>query len=142
MLEQRDAGKYLLVSRGHLESDQQPVSTRRLFQVRRSRILPQADASIEYEHSVELAPTQEMLDRYKKLKGAWTDYEAEFIELIKSRGIVDKLSLENLTDACLLCSEDRPTHCHRRLVADPGSTLSATRGCAPLLISTGRDLPA
>ena len=30
----------------------------------------------------------------------------------------EKLELEMLHDACLLCSEDKPHHCHRRLVAE------------------------
>jgi len=34
------------------------------------------------------------------------------------RRIEDKVSHEVLEGSCLLCSEDKPHHCHRRLVAE------------------------
>lgn len=79
--------------------------------------LLRAVAGIGYRHAIEMAPTQGMLDRYKKRKGAWSDYEAEFMTLIKSRDLVSNVSIEELSNACLLCSEHKPDHCHRRLVA-------------------------
>ena len=75
-------------------------------------------AGIEYVHLLDLAPTQEMLDRYKKEKGDWAEYEREFNALIEGRKIENSLPRELLDEACLLCSEDRPEHCHRRLVAE------------------------
>ena len=36
----------------------------------------------------------------------------------EERQIEEKLEPEMLHDACLLCSEDKPHHCHRRLVAE------------------------
>ena len=72
---------------------------------------------IEYEYIPDLTPTAEILDEYKKRKGEWSNYEEKFNELITSRKI-EKLSPENFNDACLLCSEDKPAHCHRRLVAE------------------------
>jgi uncharacterized protein (DUF488 family) len=79
-----------------------------------------ADAicGIDYVHLPVLAPTQDMLDRYKKKGGDWKTYEREFIELMKDRRIEDTVSKEVLADGCLLCSEDKPHHCHRRLVAE------------------------
>src|ERR1700724_1729937 len=41
----------------------------------------------EYIHEPQLAPTQEMLDSYKKSKGSWMDYEREFLSLITQRRI-------------------------------------------------------
>jgi uncharacterized protein (DUF488 family) len=73
---------------------------------------------IPYEHHPELAPTQELLDFYRKDGGAWSDYERRFTDLIAGRSIETALSREALDGACLLCSEDKPTHCHRRLVAE------------------------
>ncbi len=78
----------------------------------------QAICSIKYVHEPLLAPTQEMLDDYKKKKGSWSDYEQRFITLMESREIQNRLSPELFTDGCLLCSEDKPHHCHRRLVAE------------------------
>ena len=71
-----------------------------------------------YEHEPLLAPTQEMLDKYKKEKGDWSVYEKQFLELMASRHIEDKVPREILNEGCLLCSEDKPHNCHRRLVAE------------------------
>lgn len=72
----------------------------------------------DYAHLLELAPTQVMLDEYKKDGGAWADYEKKFISLIESRHIENSIPRQSLDGACLLCSEDKPHHCHRRLVAE------------------------
>lgn len=73
---------------------------------------------IDYIHVPELAPTQEMLDAYKKLKGDWSVYERQFLDLMASRKIEDSLAKEVIDGGCLLCSEEHPQHCHRRLVAE------------------------
>jgi uncharacterized protein (DUF488 family) len=74
--------------------------------------------NMDYVHVPALAPTQEMLDRYKKAKGEWVVYEREFIELMTKRQIESSISEALIYEGCLLCSEEKPTHCHRRLVAD------------------------
>lgn len=43
-------------------------------------------------------------------------YAKKFNELMERRRI-EMLSREMLDGGCLLCSEDKPHHCHRRLVA-------------------------
>lgn len=73
---------------------------------------------MDYVHTPDLAPTQEMLDEYKKLKGDWQIYEKRFLDLIEKRKIEERVPKEVLADGCLLCSEDKPHYCHRRLVAD------------------------
>jgi uncharacterized protein (DUF488 family) len=73
---------------------------------------------MEYVHLPELAPTQEILDEFKKQKGDWNTYEARFLALMKQRRIEETVSRELITDSCLLCSEDKPQLCHRRLVAE------------------------
>jgi uncharacterized protein (DUF488 family) len=78
---------------------------------------PKAICGIEYAHRPELAPTQEMLDAYKKEKGQWADYEKQFLALMASRRIEQTIPRDIVDRACLLCSEDKPHHCHRRLVA-------------------------
>jgi uncharacterized protein (DUF488 family) len=82
------------------------------------RYFLKAIAGIEYVHLPELAPTQEMLDAFKKEKGDWAEYEKQFLELMASRHIEKKVPREILDGGCLLCSEERPEHCHRRLVAE------------------------
>ncbi len=78
----------------------------------------QAICGMEYVHLSELAPTKEMLDDYKKHNGDWSTYERRFLALMTQRRIERTLSRDLLADGCLLCSEDTPTHCHRRLVAE------------------------
>lgn len=73
---------------------------------------------MEYIHLTELAPTKEMLDAYKKQKGDWRVYEEQFLDLMAERRIEQKLTPETVHGGCLLCSEDKPHHCHRRLVAE------------------------
>jgi uncharacterized protein (DUF488 family) len=73
---------------------------------------------MEYIHLPALAPTQEMLDEYKKRGGDWKAYETRFLELMKQRRIEETIPREVVADGCLLCSEDKPHYCHRRLVAE------------------------
>ncbi|HKB91161.1 MAG TPA: DUF488 domain-containing protein [Opitutaceae bacterium] len=72
---------------------------------------------IDYVHVPDLAPTQDILDEYKKQNGDWSVYENKFLELMEKRAIEHTLSPALINGGCLLCSEDKPHHCHRRLVA-------------------------
>lgn len=82
------------------------------------RFFTKAICHVDYVHLPELAPTQVMLDTYKKYKGDWEHYERQFLDLMKSRRIEDTVPRDLLDGGCLLCSEDKPHHCHRRLVAE------------------------
>ncbi len=73
---------------------------------------------VEYVHAPDLAPTKELLSGYRQGRIGWETYETQFIALMKERRIESALSREQITDGCLLCSEDQPHHCHRRLVAE------------------------
>ena len=73
---------------------------------------------IEYVHSPLLAPTQDMLDEFKKNKGDWKVYEGKFLRLVEDRQIENEMPKEIIEEGCLLCSEDKPHFCHRRLVAE------------------------
>ena len=73
---------------------------------------------IDYVHVPDLAPTKSILDAYKKHKGSWDVYEQEFLSLMESRRIDEVLARDIIDQSCLLCSEDKPHHCHRRLVAE------------------------
>lgn len=77
-----------------------------------------AICGIEYVHLPELAPTQALLDSYKKKKGEWAHYAEEFLALMRNRKVEETVSRAMLDGGCLLCSEDTPEHCHRRLVAE------------------------
>jgi len=73
----------------------------------------------DYRHEPLLAPTQEILDDFKKKKGSWVEYEKEFQALIKSRKIEETIDRGLFSvPTVLLCSEPTPEHCHRRLVLE------------------------
>jgi len=73
--------------------------------------------SMDYAHVPKLAPTKSILDAYKTKKIDWASYERQFLELMVNRQ-VDKLRPADLDGCCLLCSEDTPHFCHRRVVAE------------------------
>ena len=73
---------------------------------------------IGYEHHPALAPTADILDRYKK-DHDWARYEVEFRQILEDRK--PEAQCRQLIDrgtVCLLCSEPTPDRCHRRLVAE------------------------
>jgi len=72
-----------------------------------------------YEHEPLLAPTQDILDAFKKKKGDWDVYTEAYVSLIRSRKVesaISKKSFEKRT--VLLCSEPTADHCHRRLALE------------------------
>jgi uncharacterized protein (DUF488 family) len=78
-----------------------------------------AICDIRYHHEPLLAPTQEILDAYKKNKGDWGAWERDFNALISSRRIEKKLDRAEFAEpTVLLCSELTPEHCHRRLALE------------------------
>lgn len=80
------------------------------------RYFLQTVSGIDYSHQPDLAPTKELLDRYRD-DGDWSTYERMFKTLIAERRI-EALCKIDFDGACLLCSEDTPERCHRRLVAE------------------------
>lgn len=72
--------------------------------------------SCDYLHDVNLAPEAEMLKKFQETHD-WSHYEKQFIKLLKKRKI-ETLDRALFKNACLLCSEHLPHHCHRRLVAE------------------------
>ena len=73
---------------------------------------------MDYVHMPNLAPTKEMLDAYRKEHRDWQTYEREFLALMDARRVA-RLGIKRImSNACLLCSEDTPDRCHRRLVAE------------------------
>ena len=82
------------------------------------RYFTKAICGIDYQHVPDLAPTADILDAYKKHKGDWNLYERQFLDLMRSRRIEEVIPPALLDGGCLLCSEEKPHHCHRRLVAE------------------------
>lgn len=75
-------------------------------------------AAIEYAHEPLLAPPPELLKSFRKAKD-WPSYEADFLAVLKQRGVPATLDTASWSSkVVLLCSEPGPEKCHRRLVAD------------------------
>lgn len=75
---------------------------------------------IEYEHVLELAPTEELMQEMRKGGKEWGAREAAFNRLMTERR-VENLWTSPVFDSavnCLLCAEPTAKHCHRRLVAE------------------------
>ena len=73
---------------------------------------------MDYVHVPQLAPTPAVLDAYRKKQITWNQYEVRFLELMEQRRIEETVPKQIIAEGCLLCSEDKPDHCHRRLVAE------------------------
>jgi uncharacterized protein (DUF488 family) len=82
------------------------------------RYFLKAIGGIDYAHEPQLAPTKELLDAYKKNGGEWAEYEKQFLALMGDRQVEQTVPRVSIDGACLLCSEDKPQHCHRRLVVE------------------------
>ncbi|HID78881.1 MAG TPA: DUF488 domain-containing protein [Planctomycetaceae bacterium] len=73
----------------------------------------------DYLHELRLAPTQEMLDAYKRQKGSWEEFEERFLRLMAERQIETVIEPQLFTGpAVLLCSEPTAERCHRRLILE------------------------
>jgi uncharacterized protein (DUF488 family) len=73
----------------------------------------------EYQQEPLLAPTQEILDDYKKRKSCWSKYESKFLLLMADRKIEERIDRSLFSvPTVLLCSEPTAEHCHRRLVLE------------------------
>ena len=72
----------------------------------------------EYVHLPQLAPAKQILNDFKQGAIDWAQYEVAFNELIAARRIETLLTREQIANACFLCAEAKPAHCHRRLVAE------------------------
>ncbi|MBH2894637.1 MULTISPECIES: DUF488 domain-containing protein [Serratia] len=73
--------------------------------------------NVDYVHLPDLAPTKEILDQYKKGHVSWEVYESNFMNLMAKRNI-ERIDKSVIADSCLLCSEHKYHHCHRRLVIE------------------------
>jgi len=72
----------------------------------------------DYVHLPELAPTKAILNAYKKGDMSWQAYEDKFVNLMAQRNVERSITPALLDHGCLLCSENEPHFCHRRLVVE------------------------
>jgi uncharacterized protein (DUF488 family) len=71
-----------------------------------------------YHHWLDAAPSPELLENYKKRRISWQEYEKGYLALIEGRRIETSPFASDLHQSCLLCTEDKPHHCHRKLLAE------------------------
>jgi uncharacterized protein (DUF488 family) len=72
----------------------------------------------KYVHRITWAPTQDLLDAYRKKSIGWDKYKTIFLDSLIQRRIEKETSVVDLNCSCLLCSEYDANACHRRLVAE------------------------
>ena len=76
-----------------------------------------AIAGIDYVYLAQLAPTQEIVDTARKRKDR-VAFEKAYRALIEERQVEETIDPALMDGGCLLCSEDRPEECHRRIAAE------------------------
>jgi uncharacterized protein (DUF488 family) len=73
----------------------------------------------DYRHELLFAPTQILLDAYKRDGGPWDIYRKKFWQLLEDRQVENKIAPETFARrTVLLCSEHTAEHCHRSVVVD------------------------
>lgn len=77
-------------------------------------------SNINYRHDKNFAPSENILNGYKKKIIEWADYEKNFDNYLREKNISDYIlkNYFNADNICLLCAEPTPKNCHRRLVAE------------------------
>jgi uncharacterized protein (DUF488 family) len=82
-----------------------------------SYLLPRL-SSIPYRAELLLAPSDEILRAYRGRKLTWPEYERAYLSELAERRVEDVLDAEALAATILLCSEESPAKCHRRLAVE------------------------
>ena len=78
-------------------------------------------ADINYVSDNKFAPTEQILKDYKSKTITWDEYVVKFNNLMDERSIpkyiIEMYENMEISNICLLCSEEKATNCHRTLVA-------------------------
>ena len=75
-------------------------------------------SNIKYKHFINLSPPSDLLKKYRNKSITWEQFEKKYVKIIKSSDDFNDFNYNVLKNACLLCSEDKPDKCHRRLLAE------------------------
>jgi uncharacterized protein (DUF488 family) len=78
----------------------------------------QAVGGIEYQAIESLAPSKELLSQYRDKSIQWDEFQSRYLSLLESREVLDSLNPTEFDSSCLLCSENTPEKCHRRLLGE------------------------
>ncbi len=74
---------------------------------------------ITYIHEDLLCPEDGDLKKYRNKEIDWDDYEIRYRKLLSDRESASKIDFSQWGDTPLiLCSEETPEYCHRRIAAD------------------------
>ncbi|MDE2966432.1 MAG: DUF488 domain-containing protein [Chloroflexota bacterium] len=73
---------------------------------------------MDYVHLPALAPSEELFTSYRAGDMTWDEYGERYLDLLSERGVERELDRGLFDDGVLLCSEDTPERCHRRLAAE------------------------
>jgi uncharacterized protein (DUF488 family) len=73
----------------------------------------------DYTHLPILAPGEELLADYRQNKD-WPQYEQRYARQLQRASAIEQIDRKLLiaVSCCLLCSEEKPDQCHRRLAAE------------------------
>lgn len=76
--------------------------------------------SIRYYHELDFAPEDELLKKWQKGELSWDEYTEWYLGLLARRKAekIFKVRYSDAGNVCLLCTEQTPEHCHRRLLAE------------------------
>ena len=73
-----------------------------------------------YRYEPLFAPTKGLMDDFKAKRLSAAQFEADYRQLMYARNALARYEKEygGTGNCCLLCSEDTPEHCHRRVLAE------------------------
>ena len=74
--------------------------------------------NIDYEYKIDLAPSKELLNGYKDKSVSWEEYVKVYNQILIDRDAIKNISINELDNIVLLCSEPTAEQCHRRLMAE------------------------
>ncbi len=74
--------------------------------------------NMNYIEMTDLAPEADLLKNYKNKVIGWNEYEMRYREMLAKRSVERRIEASILRDSCLLCSEHKPHHCHRRVALE------------------------
>ncbi len=72
--------------------------------------------NLGYEYEPKFAPSKELLNAWRDDEVSWEEYEETYLDSLKEN--IDQIDLTYFDNSCLLCSENVPDKCHRRLLAE------------------------
>lgn len=74
--------------------------------------------NIDYHYERLLAPSKDLLSRFRKKVIDWDEYAYSYVGLLEERNVPSALNTELFRNGVLLCSEATPERCHRRLACE------------------------